>query len=458
MLRTFSLRGAWETCYARSFIRSSMLGLALASGILLILPAHSYGEDEGLKSRVEELEKRQEVLEEELITLKSSGYATRATEPYLGMGPAASKVYRVEEGVSLAGYGEMLYEAVPGKDNRLDFLRLITYIGYRFEERFLFNSEIEIEHAAVEPGERPGELAVEFAYLEYAHADWARLRGGLLLVPMGFINEQHEPVVFLSAKRPRTETLIIPTTFRENGVGLLGNWGILGYKLYLLNGLNGEEFSGKSGYREGRQAGAKALANRFMGVGNLSLTPLAGLKFEGSLLRGNVNQNLAGLPSLPLLITEIHGEYRFRGLWLRGLIATSSFPEAEALNEERVEEGLEGVGPSQVTTTTEKLRREGIGSRPWGGYLEIGYNILELWGSNLSLTPYLRWERVDTQAGLKGRFERNPAYRQTLINAGINFKPIPQLVLKGEVEWVGTLGRDPGKDPANYYLNLGYVF
>lgn len=409
------------------------------------------------QGEIEELKQRQEILEEEIFELKMRMFYTAATVSVLGLAPGASKVYQVRQGVSLGGYGEILYQAVPGRSNTLDFLRFITYIGYRFDPNFLFNSEVELEHAKVGEGS-PGEVALEFAYLEYLAWENLRVRAGLLLVPMGFLNEMHEPTLFLGARRTRSETLVIPTTFREGGVGFVGDAGMVTYKLYILSGLNGNEFSGGTGFRKGRQNGSKALANRFMGVGNLSLTPRSWLMMEGSLLYGNTNQDQGDLPPLNLLIAEVHAEVRYGGLWLRGLLTSSSFPKAQELNEAQVKKGLSGVAPARVTEETARLKREGIGTRPWGGYLEAGYDLLVPLGSSMSLIPYLRWERVDTQAALPQGMERNPSYRKTILSSGVNFKPIPQLVLKGEVEWEGDLKEKPGKEKPSYFLNLGYFF
>ena len=130
----------------------------------------------------------------------------------LGLAPSAAATYsRTTEGVSFAGYGEMLLENFNSENEsgagnapttRLDFLRAILYAGYRFNDRFLFNSEIEVEHA--------NEIWVEFAYLDYLVNDNLTVRGGMLLLPLGLINEYHEPTVFLGAKRPDTEQRILP--------------------------------------------------------------------------------------------------------------------------------------------------------------------------------------------------------------------------------------------------------
>src|SRR5688572_27407110 len=128
----------------------------------------------------------------------------------LGLAPTAVGVYRrASPGVSFAGYGEMLLENFNSANEsgggvpttRLDLLRAVLYAGYRFTDKFLFNSEIEVEHG--------NEIFVEFAYVDYLINENLSLRGGLLLLPVGLVNEFHEPNVFLGAKRPETEQRII---------------------------------------------------------------------------------------------------------------------------------------------------------------------------------------------------------------------------------------------------------
>jgi hypothetical protein len=146
--------------------------------------------------------------------------------------------------VSFAGYGEMLLEnfnsanesgAGGAPTTRLDLLRAVLYAGYRFTDKFLFNSEIEVEHG--------NEIFVEFAYVDYLINENLSLRGGLLLLPVGLVNEFHEPNVFLGAKRPETEQRIISSTWRENGAGLVASFGIVNLRAYLTNGMNGVGFT-----------------------------------------------------------------------------------------------------------------------------------------------------------------------------------------------------------------------
>ena len=213
--------------------------------------------------------------------------------------------------MAFAGYGEMLLENFAAENEsgarnapttRLDFLRAILYAGYRFNDRFLFNSEIEVEHG--------NEIFVEFAYLDYMVNDNLSLRGGMLLLPLGLVNEFHEPTVFIGSKRPETEQRILPTTWRENGAGVLGSFGRVNFRAYIVNGLNGALFT-SAGLRPGRQKGANARAANMAFAGRLDVTPLSGVFAGVGLYHGGSGQDAVVLGGERLdvgtTIAEVHG-------------------------------------------------------------------------------------------------------------------------------------------------------
>ncbi len=160
-------------------------------------------------ARLAELERQIGLLAEEIEKLRLGDTAAVADQGEHGLGPAASKIYRTKKGVSIGGYGEVLYQAFDSqrddgedsaKTDTADFLRAVLYVGYRFSHRWVLNTELEFEHAST--GES-GSVSVEFAYLDYLWRPAAGFRGGLVLLPMGFLNELHEPTVFLGAQRPQ---------------------------------------------------------------------------------------------------------------------------------------------------------------------------------------------------------------------------------------------------------------
>jgi hypothetical protein len=115
---------------------------------------------------------------------------------------------------------------------------------------------------------------------------------GLLLVPMGFINEVHEPPYYLGNHRPEVARRIIPTTWRENGIGIFGQ--LLGerlsYRIYTVDGFDATGFN-QTGIRGGRQNGSDALAEDMAVVGRMDYAPLPFLDLGGSIYVGNSGQN-----------------------------------------------------------------------------------------------------------------------------------------------------------------------
>ena len=254
----------------------------------------------GSPDAIADLEKKIDALAKEVETLRIGEAASPAAKPTTpGFGPAASKVYSLRSGVSIGGYGQMLYQnfdahgddgAPAGALDTLDLERAVFYFGYKWTDRLLFNSEVEYEHAVAGDGE-PGEVAVEFAYIDYRPYRRLGLRGGLLLVPMGFLSELHEPPIFHGALRPEVEQIIIPSTWRENGVGIYGDLGPISYRTYVVAGLDATGFTASEGIREGRQEGAESTAEDLAWTGRLDYQPVPGLLIGASAFTGR-----AGMP------------------------------------------------------------------------------------------------------------------------------------------------------------------
>src|SRR6266404_1257102 len=169
-------------------------------------------------------DRRIDVLAHEVESLKSRLVLpeARALKSYYGLGPAASKVYGIDRGLSIGGYGEVNFQKFvndqQGRHDQFDVARFVLYTGYKFTDRIILNSELEFEHAVV-AHDKEGEAEVEFMNLDFLGWQALNFRAGLLLVPMGFINEIHEPPFFHGVFRPEVEQRIIPTTWREGGVG-----------------------------------------------------------------------------------------------------------------------------------------------------------------------------------------------------------------------------------------------
>jgi hypothetical protein len=395
-----------------------------------------------------ELERRLEILAAELERQRLGEAAVAAGEGEHGMGPAASKIYRTGEGLSIGGYGEMLYQAPDstrddgtpsGRGDELDFLRAVLYFGYKFNDRWLFNSEIELEHASTD---QEGSASVEFAYVDWLARPAASARFGLVLVPMGFVNELHEPPIFLGARRPDLEQLIIPSTWRENGVGLFGDVGPFAYRTYLVNGLDASGFSAR-GLRGGRQKGSQAKAEDFAWVGRLDWVDTPGLLAGVSLYRGGSGQGLSDPAGRVIEATttlwEGHVEWTKRGFELRGLAVQGEVDDVARLNAAL---GLEGEAS--------------VGEELEGWYLQAGYDLaVPFAGLRGSLVPYLRLESYDTQAAVPSGFAANPANDVESWTLGLAYQPIDQVVFKADFQ---DYDNEAGTGVDQVNVAVGYLF
>jgi hypothetical protein len=413
----------------------------------------STGADETTRRQIEELRRQIDVLTREIENLKSAAPekpAPSVSRGAFGLGPAASKVYGLTRGVSIGGYGEVLYQnfdeerddgARSDRTDTIDLARAVFYFGYKFDDHFLFNSEIEYEHATTGEGdEEKGEVSVEFAYLDYLVRPELNVRGGLVLIPLGFINELHEPPVFLGASRPDVERRIIPATWRELGVGVFGDAGPFAYRAYVVNGLESTGFDGEAPLREGRQGGSNASAEDFAVTGRLDFTGLPGLLLGASGYTGGAAQGreLNGRSfDARVTLLDAHAEWRWRGIQARALTARGSIGDAAQVN------ALNGLAGS-----------ESVGRRFVGSYVEAGYDVLFGRGS-ASLVPFARWERFDTQDEVPRGFDADPANDVRTWTFGLQFRPIAQVVVKADYQDVRNEART-GVNQFNFAL--GWLF
>jgi len=428
-----------------SFRSPSLVVVLLLSGAAS--PTVAQQSTAGSDARIAALERQVQALTEEISKLRTESAVPedKPLEGLRGYGPAASKVFGVARGLSLGGYGELNYVnpvADSGSPATADALRLVTYIGYKFSEDITFNSEIELEHAFVEGGEDSGEVALEFASVDFAWKPELNFRAGLLLTPMGFINEVHEPPYFYGVFRPLTERQILPATWREMGAGAFGQLGEqVEYRAYVMTGLDAEGFSA-SGIRGGRQNGGESIAENFAFVGRVDVTPglLPGLDFGGSIYAGKADQN-QGLPETKLWIVEGHAQYRNGPFHSRALFAYTD---------------VSGAG--SLSSALGKAVDESIAQSMLGGYVELAYDFWPLLfgeSNERALEPFVRLEYLDTQHAVAAGFveDRNLAY--SVFSTGVSFFPHPNVVLKAEYR--NQNARD-GKRPDEFALGLGFAY
>ncbi len=356
---------------------------------------------------------------------------------YAGMGIGASKVHYQPKGLSIGGYGEFVYTNYA--DDRTDFaeiLRLVLYVGYRFNDRIVFNSEVEFEHGAKEIG-------IELAYFDFTLLDQLTLRVGNVLVPVGFLNENHEPIFFHGVYRPLVDRFVIPTTWNQNGIGAYGDLGPVRYKAYLLTGLDafGDEPLEAGTWVRNARTGAFGPAMTWAGVASLA-ADVGPATFGGSFYGGNAGQGTrdanGALLSPTVLLGEVHALASWKGLTARAILVFGSLSQSAAISEVLLK------APDQY-----------IGSRSWGGYVEAGYDVLTLVGSSMSLSPWLRFEALNTQAAVEGPGVLNPAFDRRVLTTGIDFKPIPQVVVKANWQQITTMA---SQTLQQWDLGVGFVY
>jgi hypothetical protein len=349
------------------------------------------------------------------------------------------------ESTTVGGYGEVHYNNRSGPDSPgiINVARFVVFLSHQFNEKIAFRSELEVEDTKVEAGhDNAGEVSVEQVYLDYQLSPAATLRAGLLLAPIGIINETHEPTTFNGVDRPAFDSDVIPTTWRDLGVGMVGNFGSSGlsYRAYLVNGLVASRFTAEQGIREGRQEGQLAsFANPSL-TGRLEWAR-PGLRIGGSFwYGGSAAQDPAlgtGTFDNAVALVSADARYDVGPFMFRGVVANIHISDAEAIN---------AAFTSQV------------GSRIAGGYLEGAYDVLSALApqSAQRLNAFIRHERYNTQAGVPDGVTRDDALARRVTTFGLTYKPLYNVAFKGDYQLLRNRAGVGENDV--FSLGLGYQF
>ena len=347
----------------------------------------------------------------------------------------------------LGGYAQIDFnQPIEGgtfTNGKLDVHRMVLMLGYRFNDQISFMSEIEIEHAS--------EIYLEQAYLNYRFRDWLQLRAGLLLVPMGIINENHEPPTFNGVERPSLDYYVVPTTWREIGIGFAGNLRevSLNYQLYVINGVLGYDgnpkLNGSSGFRSGRQKGISSVIGSPNVSGRIEYYGLAGLtlglsgyggKTQTSLNRGIASDDQLAIERrdssvVNMTMAGFDARYQVHGFSLRGQFNYAVFGNSADYN---------------------AFTGSDLGSSMMGFYLEGAYDVFHSFESiSHQLTPFVRYENYNTQNSVEEGLSVSDAYHREEIIAGLGWKPVSNVALKADYQLV----RSKAESSFNGILNLG---
>jgi hypothetical protein len=321
------------------------------------------------------------------------------------------------ENTQIGGYGELHYNNLDSK-KEIDFHRFVLFFGHQFTDRLRLWSELELEHT-VSGDDRNGDVQLEQAYIEYDLTANQHVKGGIFLLPVGILNETHEPPTFYGVERNPVEKNIIPTTWWAGGVALNGEiapgWS---YDLGVHEGL---ETSASNNYavRKGRQKTSEANANDLASTGRIKWTGMAGVELAATVqYQSDVTQGEDPDADHAWLF-ETHaniqrGPFGFRALYARW--------------------DLDGDGPKSVGADEQE-----------GFYIEPSYKITPKWG------VFARYNQWDNQAG-----DSNSDSEKKQVNTGVNFWPHPDVVLKADVQQQDNEG--DSKNDNGWNLGVGYQF
>lgn len=399
------------------------------------------------------IEEKIQILQQEIDALKAQVRQMTAQKQQPAVQPSAEGALPSASGqglsaggsTSIVGYGEANYNRYREGDRagKADLRRFVFGFNHRFDDRLSFHSEVEIEHGVVSSSDR-GEAEIEQAYLNYKVNDALNIKSGLFLVPLGILNETHEPPTFYGVERNEVETRIIPTTWRELGFGVHGIVGEgLRYDAGVTTGFNAGKLDDPAfGIRSAHQEGQLADAHDLAVYGALNYRR-PGLLVGGGVFSGNTGQNGQSNPLLKgvaarLSLWDLHAKYSVGRLDLQALYAAGTLGDADRLNA-----AILASSPAPFAAPR-SLK---------GWYTQAAYHAYRQ--GAFDLAPFMRYERFDIkqQEDAANGLLQDANNMERVTTLGLNFKVHPQVVLKTDVQKYGT-----DKTKNRFNVGIGYMF
>lgn len=363
---------------------------------------------------------------------------------------SATKRILLSDGFNLGSYGEAHYnqkiENGTYQNGKADLHRVILFMGYKFNKNLSFFTEIEFEHV--------DELAIEQAFINYAYKSWANFKAGVILVPMGTVNEFHEPTLFNGVERSAIDTYVIPSTWREMGFGFHGllKPASLKYQLYVLNGFNGYNgsslISGSSGLRSSRQNASNAILRSPALSGKLSFYGVNGLLLEVSGYHGKSESTLyngldrndnaavaaADSSSTGISMFSANAHYNIKNLHLLAVGNITALSNADAYNE---------------------FTGANIGTQIMGYYGEVAYHIgIKAAQEFPKLIPFVRYENYNTHHAVGRDMTANQTYNREILTGGLSLQPTPGTTFKVDYQWI----KNKANPRPTGMLNIGFGY
>ncbi|MEN0053141.1 MAG: hypothetical protein AAGC65_05710 [Mucilaginibacter sp.] len=370
---------------------------------------------------------------------------------------AAGLIYK-QQATVISGYGEAKYGIdTKRKSAEASLKRVVLFVGHKLSNKISLFTELEVEDALVANGSSSskGEIAMEQAFLKFNLNPNTYLVAGLFVPRIGIINENHLPTTFNGVDRPFLEEQIIPTTWREVGVGLYGQFRQiqgLNYSVAVTNGLNSEGFNGNNGIGDGRQLG-QAANGLNLGLNAALLYYIADFRFQASgYIGGSTAKEQRVADSLqlnsgafgnPVTIGEIDGQYNKSGIGIRAIATIINIKNADAINR------------AFANNTPQKM---------YGGYAEVGYDLL--YPANHGTKSFIvfgRYEYLNLNAKVPSNGIENKANEKHYLVGGFTYKPIRGVSIKGDYvrritgDFNQALVVTPFPQQVPYFKNDGFI-
>ena len=384
------------------------------------------------------VEEMWEIIQQQQATIEALQAQAKETDQKVEM--AGEMIEEAASGggddrLSWGGYAEIHYNA--GDTQQIDVHRFVLFQQYDFNDKLRLQTEFELEHALAGEGQ-PGEVELEQAFIEWDVAPSQSLIAGVYLIPVGLLNETHEPPTFFGVERDRVHSEIIPSTWWEAGLGTRAQLGDgLGYDFYVHSGL-ATPVTGSSAFRirSGRQKVAEAVANqpaatgriRWNGIPGVSLS--AAVQYQSDLTQGTAEAGTDSDHDISAWLYNANADILINGWGLRAVYAQWDMVS-----------GTAGVGPVAFGRDEQ-----------WGYYIEPSYRFsIPGGGANGdgTLGVFLRYGKFDSQAG------DNTDSEEQQFDVGFNYWLHPDVVLKGDYNQV-SVQEGTGADRLN--LGIGWQF
>jgi hypothetical protein len=348
----------------------------------------------------------------------------------------------VERATALSGYMEFHFNKPELADGRLDFHRFVLLVTHRFSDRIRFVGELELEHALVEGLEDAGELELEQAYVDFLLSRRFNVRAGMMLMPIGIINERHEPPIYYGVERPFVDTFVVPTTWFEVGAGVHGELGRgWRYRAFVASPLDASRFSADEGIRGGLQKGSDTNVGRPAVTGRLEYAGIRGLTVGASVWTGQAGFAFRPRFEVPVTVAEADARYSRDRLELRGQFAHVTIDHAGDLND-ALGRAI-GIDPN----IAEGLR---------GFYGEAGYRVIS--GARAGdVGVFARYENFDTQFSMPAGYFPLKSFDRDAIVAGFTYWPDPDVAVKFDYSVVRSRSAVI-KAPNSLNIGLGWWF